>query len=81
MKQLLFAIALIIGLVFIGTSKVESLPNPPSFDQDESPSFLDQEPAIDTSEDNQDIQVQKEEINMEDIFGSEQVFPFEPGFS
>ena len=35
--------------------------------------------ATEPSEENLDDQIQKDEMNLEDIFGSEQVFPWEPG--
>ena len=35
--------------------------------------------VIEPSDDNDEIVIPKEKMNIEDIFGSEQVFPFEPG--
>ena len=37
------------------------------------------EMLIDPSDDNDNIELQTNEKSMEDIFGSEQVFPFPPG--
>tara|TARA_Y100001968_G_scaffold262323_1_gene250558 strand:+ start:483 stop:728 length:246 start_codon:yes stop_codon:yes gene_type:complete len=81
MKQLFFAIALVFGLFFIGLTRVDAISNPLSFTPDETSSPLDSELVLDPSSNDSGVDVQNEEINMDDLFGSEQVFPFEPGFS
>tara|TARA_B100000700_G_scaffold131105_1_gene146672 strand:+ start:1858 stop:2103 length:246 start_codon:yes stop_codon:yes gene_type:complete len=37
------------------------------------------EMRIDSSQENNELDIQSVEMSMEDIFGSEQVFPFPPG--
>ncbi len=47
---------------------------PENYRKDDSPGMV-----VEPSEINEDVKVPKDEIDMKDIFGSEQVFPFEMG--
>ena len=81
MKKLLFSIALFLGLFFIGLPRAYAISNPLSFPPEETSSSLDSEVVLEPSSSDSGIDVENDEISMEDLFGSEQVFPFEPGFS
>tara|TARA_Y100001968_G_scaffold268741_1_gene259240 strand:- start:483 stop:728 length:246 start_codon:yes stop_codon:yes gene_type:complete len=81
MKQLFFSMALVFGLFFIGLPKAYAISNPLSFPPEETSSSLDSEVVLEPSSSDSGIDVENDEISMEDLFGSEQVFPFEPGFS
>ena len=71
-------IALIASVLFAGwTSTYAATPGftpPEDYRKDDSLGI-----ANEPSEENLDDQIQKDEMNLEDIFGSEQVFPFEMG--
>ena len=78
MKELLISLGLICSIVFSGWSKTEAAIQgwvpPDDYGKGDSMEVL-----IDPSEDNGNIEQQSNEMSMEDIFGSEQVFPFPPG--
>ena len=78
MKNFLIKLALCLFIVFSGLNSAEAVIQgwvPPE-DYGEGDEF---EMGIESSEEIEGIEVQSEEMSMEDIFGSEQVFPFPPG--
>ena len=78
MKNFLIKLALFVFIVFSGLNNVDAVIQgwvPPE-DYGEGDSF---EMDMESSEEMEGIKVQSEEMSMEDIFGSEQVFPFPPG--
>ena len=81
MRQLLFSVVLIVGMLFSAPFRTEALSNPLGFNQEESSYLPDNNEVIEPDVSLEPMEVQKEELNMDDLFGSEQVFPFEPGFS
>tara|TARA_Y100001968_G_C19308394_1_gene692827 strand:+ start:645 stop:887 length:243 start_codon:yes stop_codon:yes gene_type:complete len=80
MKLLLLSIALISTFFFSGLSGLNALTpgwSPPDdYREDNSP-----ETVIEPSDEDQENEGLNDQMSLEDIFGSEQVFPFEPGFS
>ena len=78
MKNFLIKLALFLFIVFSGLNNADAVIQgwvPPE-DYGEGDSF---EMDIESSEEMEGIKVESEEMSMEDIFGSEQVFPFPPG--
>ena len=78
MKKFLIKLVLFVFIVFSGLNSVEAVIQgwvPPE-DYGEGDSF---EIEMESRQDIEGIEVQSEEMSMEDIFGSEQVFPFPPG--
>ena len=78
MKNFLIKLALFVFILFSGLNNVDAVIQgwvPPE-DYGEGDSF---EMGLESSEEMEGIEVQSEELTMEDIFGSEQVFPFPPG--
>tara|TARA_Y100001968_G_scaffold76479_1_gene67947 strand:- start:91 stop:336 length:246 start_codon:yes stop_codon:yes gene_type:complete len=78
MKNFLIKLALFVFIVFSGLNNVDAVIQgwvPPE-DYGEGDSF---EMDMESSEEMEGIKVHSEEMSMEDIFGSEQVFPFPPG--
>ena len=78
MKNFLIKLALFIFIVFSGLNSADAVIQgwvPPE-DYGEGDSF---EMGVESSEEIEEKEIQSEEISMEDIFGSEQVFPFPPG--
>ena len=78
MKDLLISLILICSIIFSGWAKSEAeiqgwVP-PENYGKGDSMEML-----IDPSEDNGDLELETNAMSMEDIFGSEQVFPFPPG--
>ncbi len=78
MKDLLISLVLICSIVFSCWAKTEAsiqgwVP-PEDYGKGDSIEML-----IDPSEENGELELQTNEMSMEDIFGSEQVFPFPPG--
>ncbi len=78
MKDLLISLVLICSIIFSCLKKTEAAIQgwvpPEDYGKGDSMEML-----IDPSEDNRDLELQTNEMSMEDIFGSEQVFPFPPG--
>ncbi len=78
MKDLLLSLVLICSIVFSGWVKTEAAIQgwvpPEDYGKGDSIEMLN-----DPSEENRDLELQKNERSMEDIFGSDQVFPFPPG--
>tara|TARA_B100001250_G_scaffold189796_1_gene163011 strand:+ start:188 stop:433 length:246 start_codon:yes stop_codon:yes gene_type:complete len=78
MKDLLISLVLICSIIFSGWNKIEAAIQgwvpPDDYGKGDSMEIL-----INPSEDNEDTELQTNEMSMEDIFGSEQVFPFPPG--
>ena len=78
MKNILFYLILICSIFFAGWTKTEAAIQgwvpPEDYGKGDSMEML-----IDPSDDNENIELQTNEMSMEDIFGSEQVFPFPPG--
>ncbi len=77
-------LALVSSILFGGSKTVNALSNPLSFSKEDLSTKIDKENktleiVIEPSIDNEEIDASKKEMSMEDIFGSEQVFPFEPG--
>ena len=89
MKKTIVALSLILSFLFLGISNANALSNPLSLSRDKQTKSADKgdnplKIVIEPSKENEELNNQeqpKEEMSMEDIFGSEQVFPFEPGFS
>tara|TARA_Y100001968_G_scaffold158566_1_gene144988 strand:+ start:524 stop:766 length:243 start_codon:yes stop_codon:yes gene_type:complete len=80
MKLLLLTLVLFSAVFFSGSSSIYALTpgwTPPE-DYREDASL---EIVIEPNNENQEIEQPNDEKSLEDIFGSEQVFPFEPGFS
>ena len=78
MKNFLIKLALFVSILFSGLNSANAVLQgwvPPD-DYGEGDSF---EMGQESSEEIEGIEVQSEEMSMEDIFGSEQVFPFPPG--
>ena len=86
MKNFLIKLALFVFILFSGLNSTNAVIQgwvPPE-DYGEGDSFeMEMESSKDmemeSSEDMENIEAQSEEMSMEDIFGSEQVFPFPPG--
>ena len=78
MKDLLISLVLICSIIFPSWNKTEAAIQgwvpPEDYGKGDSMEIL-----INPSDDNGDIELQTNEMSMEDIFGSEQVFPFPPG--
>ncbi len=78
MKDLLINLFLICSIIFPCWAKTEAAIQgwvpPEDYGKGDS-----MEMQIDPSNDNGDLEIQTNEMAMEDIFGSEQVFPFPPG--
>ena len=78
MKNFLIKLALFVFILFSGLNSANAVLQgwvPPE-DYGEGDSFeMEQE----SSEEMKGVEVQSEAMSMEDIFGSEQVFPFPPG--
>ena len=80
MKILLLSLFLISSIFFSVSSGIDALTpgwNPPSDYREDSSLKTFDEP----NDDNQEIDGTSDQKSLEDLFGSEQVFPFEPGFS
>ena len=78
MKKFLIKLALLVFILFSGLNSANAIIQgwvPPE-DYGEADSF---EMGLESSEEKEGIDIQSEEMSMEDIFGSEQVFPFPPG--
>ena len=78
MKNFLIKLALFVIIIFSGLNSANAVLQgwvPPD-DYGEGDSF---EMGQESSEEIEGIEVESEEMSMEDIFGSEQVFPFPPG--
>ena len=78
MKKFLIKISLFITIFFYGLNTADAVIQgwvPPD-DYGESDSY---EMGLELNDEINVIEIQKEEMSMEDIFGSEQVFPFPPG--
>ena len=79
MKRLLISLLLFSSILLGGWSKIEALTQgwaPPEDYRSEESLEIVLEPL---EEEDTVIDESKEEMSMEDIFGSEQVFPFPPG--
>jgi len=78
MKDLLISLVLIFSIIFLPWTKTEAAIQgwvpPENYGKEDS-----MEMQIDQSDNNGDIELQTNELSMEEIFGSEQVFPFPPG--
>ena len=78
MKKFLLKLTLFILIFFSGMNTAEAVIQgwvPPE-DYGEGDSF---EMAQESSQEKEGNEIQREEMSIEDIFGSEQVFPFPPG--
>ena len=78
MKNFLIKLVLFVFIVFSGFNSAEAVIQgwvPPE-DYGEGDSF---EMGLESEEGMEGIELKSEEMTMEDIFGSEQVFPFPPG--
>ena len=78
MKKLLIKLALFVFILFAGMNSADAVIQgwvPPE-DYGEGDSF---EMGLESGEEMEGIELKSEEMTMEDIFGSEQVFPFPPG--
>tara|TARA_B100000579_G_C22786310_1_gene832061 strand:+ start:70 stop:315 length:246 start_codon:yes stop_codon:yes gene_type:complete len=78
MKKFLIKISLFITIFFYGLNTADAVIQgwvPPD-DYGETDSY---EMGLELNDEINVIEIQKEEMSMEDIFGSEQVFPFPPG--
>ncbi len=78
MKNFLIELALFVFIVISGVNSADAVIQgwvPPE-DYGEGDSF---EMELESAEGIEGVQVQTEQMSMEDIFGSEQVFPFPPG--
>ena len=79
MKNFLLKLALFVFILFSGLNSANAVIQgwvPPE-DYGEGDSF--EMGLLDSTEEMEGVEVQGEEMSMEDIFGSEQVFPFPPG--
>ena len=78
MKDLFFSLVLICSIIFSGWTRADAAIQgwvpPEDYGKGDSMEML-----IDPSDDNDNIELQTNEKSIEDIFGSEQVFPFPPG--
>ncbi len=78
MKNFLIYLVLICSIIFSGWTETEAVIQgwvpPENYGEGDSIEML-----IEPFDDNGDKKVQTNEMSMEDIFGSEQVFPFPPG--
>ena len=89
MRNLLLALCLITSILLTGWSSIsansdqlESLIQEPTLSSEEEESTL--EMMVGPTQADKPIEKlfgEQKEMSMEEIFGSEQVFPFEPGFS
>ena len=78
MKNFLIKLIFFVFIIFTGLNSADAVIQgwvPPE-DYGEADSF---EMGLESSEEIEGVEVQNEEMSMEDIFGSEQVFPFPPG--
>ena len=78
MKNFLIKLALFVIILFSGLNNANAVIQgwvPPE-DYGEADSY---EMGLESEENIEGIGTQNEEMSMEDIFGSEQVFPFPPG--
>ena len=78
MKDLLISLILICSIIFLGWTKTDAEIQgwvPPEDYGKGNP----KEMLIDPSNDSGDLELKTNEMSVEDIFGSEQVFPFPPG--
>ena len=78
MKKIFAKLILLVSILFSSLNSADAVIQgwvPPE-DYGEGDSF---EMALEPSNNEEDIEFQNEEMSMEDIFGSEQVFPFPPG--
>ena len=78
MKNIIIKLVLLVFIVFSGLNSADAVIQgwvPPE-DYGESDSF---EMGLESEEEMEGIELKSEEMTMEDIFGSEQVFPFPPG--
>ena len=78
MKNFLIKLVLLVFVVLSGLNSADAVIQgwvPPE-DYGEGDSL---EIGLDSSEEMEGMALQNEEMSMEDIFGSEQVFPFPPG--
>ena len=78
MKNILIKLALFVFILLSGLNSANAVIQgwvPPE-DYGEGDSI---EMVQESSEEMEGVKVQSEEISMDDIFGSEQVFPFPPG--
>ena len=75
---LVVALSLPCSILFLGWSSVDAaIPGftpPENYRKDDTLGMV-----IERSEDNEEIASSKDEMSMEEIFGSDQVFPFEMG--
>tara|TARA_B100000579_G_scaffold310622_1_gene260242 strand:- start:5983 stop:6228 length:246 start_codon:yes stop_codon:yes gene_type:complete len=78
MKNFLIKLALFVSILLSGINSANAVIQgwvPPE-DYGEGDSI---EIGMESSEEIEGIEIESEEMSMEDIFGSEQVFPFPPG--
>tara|TARA_Y100001968_G_C19399116_1_gene740021 strand:- start:175 stop:420 length:246 start_codon:yes stop_codon:yes gene_type:complete len=78
MKNFLLKLALFVFILFSGLNSAEAVIQgwvPPE-DYGEGDSF---EMGMESRDEREGTEMQSEEMSIEDIFGSEQVFPFPPG--
>tara|TARA_Y100001968_G_C18785954_1_gene448921 strand:+ start:292 stop:537 length:246 start_codon:yes stop_codon:yes gene_type:complete len=78
MKNILIKLILFVFILFTGLNRADAVLQgwvPPE-DYGEGDSF---ELGMESEENMEGMDLQVEEMSMEDIFGSEQVFPFPPG--
>ena len=80
MKNFLIGVTLAFLIFFQGHESIQASSDPITFADQELSEIIINDESDATKESNQENDLQKE-LNMDDIFGSEQVFPFEPGFS
>tara|TARA_Y100001968_G_scaffold292049_1_gene296927 strand:+ start:616 stop:861 length:246 start_codon:yes stop_codon:yes gene_type:complete len=81
MKNFFISVVLLSSILLTGFNKISASTGPVDLSQEVSPSVTNKETQAYQSEGNQNDKEEKAQINMDDLFGSEQVFPFEPGFS
>ena len=78
MKNFLFKLSLLVFIVFSELNSANAVIQgwvPPE-DYGEGDSY---EMGLESEEETQGVGVQSDEMSMEEIFGSDQVFPFPPG--
>ena len=78
MKHFFLTLVLISSILFSGLNRIEAAVQgwtPPENYRDED-AF---EKLVEETQEQEEIETAKDEMNMNDIFGDEQVFPFPPG--
>ncbi len=72
-------VVLIFSMIFAGWTRADASSNPLSLSKSEATSTIDKKMGNLSTEENQGLKTPMDELTMNDIFGDEQIFPWEPG--